>query len=103
VLEPGRGPEEDKDKEDKVREMRRKNKRGREKGRQIETKNKINKVNKKEKGIVDISSSHPPYTARGSCFAKRFLKMSTAPSKKPLLKSQSRSRFRRSRSPANHA
>jgi hypothetical protein len=38
VLEPGRGPEEDKDKEDKVREMRRKNKRGREKGKQIETK-----------------------------------------------------------------
>jgi hypothetical protein len=51
-----------------VREKRREKIRRGRKG-----KKKINKGNdKKEKGIVDFSFSHPPFTTRRSYFVKRF-------------------------------
>jgi hypothetical protein len=66
-------------------------------------KEKIEIRNKKEKGggHIDFSSSHPHYTARRSCFAKRFSKTDSAPPQNPLHQHRhNRSCHSHNRSPA---
>jgi hypothetical protein len=59
---------------------------------------------KEKKGIKDISSCYPPYTARRSRFVKHFLKTAPAPPEEPLhQRSRSQSRFGWSRSPPKQA
>jgi hypothetical protein len=50
----------------------------------IDKDNKEESKRNKKKGIMDFSSSYPPYTVRRSRFKKRFLKMAPAPPEKPL-------------------
>jgi hypothetical protein len=72
----------------------------RRKGKQ-KIKERNRKEKRKEKGIIDILSSYPPYTARRSCFAKRFPKTDSTPQQNPLHQhSHSRSCHSHSRSPA---
>jgi hypothetical protein len=59
------------------------------KGEKVNRKKKENKKKRKEKkrerkAIMDISSFYLRYTARRSCFAKRFPKTDSAPPQNPL-------------------
>jgi hypothetical protein len=54
------------------------------KEKRIREKRKIIGKKKKEKGSIHISPSYPRYTATRSCFAKRFPKTASAPSRNPL-------------------
>jgi hypothetical protein len=60
------------------------NSRKKTRGKIKKEKRKRNKKSNMEKGIIDISSSHPSYTVRRNYFATRLVKTASAPLKKPL-------------------